>query len=742
MMRPRVSAFAIVFGLVISMAPRPAGTQAPPSNCQPGQDLIRIPEIRSENGRMRAEVSVVSGKRTLWGSTNDPRCIPQDLRYFQGRNLLPPGPMDPAFSSGAPIPGPTLRARVGDLIEIKFQNLVDPQAFAYSLDQANYNPANTTGCDEVYTNQPPPKNQLYPGQTGDVMPNCLHGSSTANIHFHGTHTTPNTTGDNIMLFIRPALRSGPNRAATRPSQALIDKTFAQVWAACEKNGTPTSWQQLPAEWRADQERLLKEYDRTAPYRGKPGALPPDMQLWPPNEHQIAKGVWPQYQLGAYPYCFRLADPKTNTMGQAPGTHWYHAHKHGSTALNVANGMTGVFVIEGQYDDDLRRFYGPGFRDQVLMIQQLSSTPFPALNPATTRPNSVAKPQFSVNGRLNPVVKMRPGEVQLWRIVNGAFRDAVQLQSFAPQGGLAWRQIAQDGVQFIYGNYNAPGSVNRMVNLAPANRVDLLVKAPAQPGRYTLTAQPNEGLVLDPNLPPFFNLGPTITLLTVSVEGQAVSPAQDFIQDEKNFPAFPAYLADVDRADIKLRREVDFGPVHNLIDGQTFDTNVYSQVMRLNTAEEWKVSNEANDKAHPFHIHVNPFQITELFEPNDKNTNTTNPTAPCYVDPMNPQTWKPCTPLPGPFVWWDTFAIPTGKQVNITDVCKVIEQCPAQIRNHTACDPKKATCTLTIPGYFKMRSRFVDFTGTYVIHCHILIHEDRGMMQLVEVVPDKPPYVHK
>jgi FtsP/CotA-like multicopper oxidase with cupredoxin domain len=29
-----------------------------------------------------------------------------------------------------------------------------------------------------------------------------------------------------------------------------------------------------------------------------------------------------------------------------------------------------------------------------------------------------------------------------------------------------------------------------------------------------------------------------------------------------------------------------------------------------------------------------------------------------------------------------------------------------------------------------------------VHCHILIHEDRGMMQLVEVVPDKPVYTHK
>src|SRR5438067_7387763 len=33
------------------------------------------------------------------------------------------------------------------------------------------------------------------------------------------------------------------------------------------------------------------------------------------------------------------------MGQAPGLHWYHAHKHGSTAIDVGNGMTGAFVIE-------------------------------------------------------------------------------------------------------------------------------------------------------------------------------------------------------------------------------------------------------------------------------------------------------------------------------------------------------------------------------------------------------------
>ena len=45
--------------------------------------------------------------------------------------------------------------------------------------------------------------------------------------------------------------------------------------------------------------------------------------------------------------------------------------------------------------------------------------------------------------------------------------------------------------------------------------------------------------------------------------------------------------------------------------------------------------------------------------------------------------------------------------------------------------------MVVPGYFKMRSRFVDFPGLYVLHCHILAHEDRGMMTIVEVQKVSP-----
>jgi FtsP/CotA-like multicopper oxidase with cupredoxin domain len=105
-------------------------------------------------------------------------------------------------------------------------------------------------------------------------------------------------------------------------------------------------------------------------------------------------------------------------------------------------------------------------------------------------------------------------------------------------------------------------------------------------------------------------------------------------------------------------------------------------MKLNDAEEWKIENKDARITHPFHIHINPFQVVEIFDPNTMST------------PLV---------LKAPYVGFDAFAIPAAKG--------------------------------TVPGYFKMRTRFVDFTGLYVQHCHILAHEDRGMMQVVQVCTD-------
>src|SRR6185295_11455132 len=122
-----------MLGLLMGREPTRADAADPQAaaavgTCEPGRDLIAVPEIKSERGILRAELALLSGKRTLWGSVGDSRCLPQDLRFFAGRSLLNGESQDPAFTSGEPIPGPTLRARVGDLIEVKFVNRIDTQA--------------------------------------------------------------------------------------------------------------------------------------------------------------------------------------------------------------------------------------------------------------------------------------------------------------------------------------------------------------------------------------------------------------------------------------------------------------------------------------------------------------------------------------------------------------------------------------------------------------------------------------
>jgi FtsP/CotA-like multicopper oxidase with cupredoxin domain len=180
------------------------------------------------------------------------------------------------------------------------------------------------------------------------------------------------------------------------------------------------------------------------------------------------------------------------------------------------------------------------------------------------------------------------------------------------------------------------------------------------------------------------------------------------------------------------------PALHKIDGKQFEESPEdTKTVALNTVEEWQVENTTTAPgpvAHPFHIHVNPFQLVEIFDPNQNVVNGSGQTIPkyittkpdpnnapfqCQIDPQKRSTWVDChnglADDKDPRIWWDVFPIPSPRA--ITDA---------------------NSKTFLIPGHFRMRSRFVDFPGVYVIHCHILAHEDRGMMALVELKrPDAP-----
>jgi FtsP/CotA-like multicopper oxidase with cupredoxin domain len=727
-------AMAVASGLALtSMLPgiaRGVWVTEAQTNCDPaapGQPLQAIMEIKTGPSKiLKAVIKVLDEKKVYLGSppagTSLPSCNSGQMRYFAGYDAsVPLSPLMRRrvwpFTHGVPGPGPTLRASVGDTIQITLLNQVNTKNFPNTLDVAEHGQA----CDQNTTFG---QGNTYPGNPMfENPPNCFHGSSSMNLHFHGTHVSPSGISDNILLNIRPT----PLGRGGLPvvNETNVKPIFDKIFAACMHGHQPMLWTDWPPEWQKWQRQLLVQYDNTTPWLGTspppggngPSVLPKTEQLWFQNTEEMHDHQLPMYYIGAWPTCFTI--PKWNgqstSMGQAPGTHWYHAHKHGSTALNLANGMAGALIIEGDYDATLHSYYsskGQPLQEKVLMLQQYSAVL--GLLRAAGKADLV-----SVNGDYQPVLEMKPNETQMWRIINGCHQAGVPLDPNPPTG-LQWVQTAQDGVQLNPLNYNPdPTAVTNTFpvpaktffiggkwlstgSLAPGNRVDLLVRAPSTAGNYKVT------------------FGGGTLLFTVKVTGSAVTATP--FPSQAQFPTMPGFLADIVPPIGMVKREIRFNttktqfasptptptpqgsaggrnpspapaplipnapPMHT-INGKQFSGEI-DQYMKLGATEEWTLFNDTptGGPAHPFHIHINPFQIVQWFDPA------------LNLPPSG-------VPMAKPWVWWDDFALPPG-------------------------------------GWVKMLTRFVDFTGTYVFHCHIVGHEDRGMMQLVNVSPSGTSMRHK
>jgi FtsP/CotA-like multicopper oxidase with cupredoxin domain len=119
-------------------------------------------------------------------------------------------------------------------------------------------------------------------------------------------------------------------------------------------------------------------------------------------------------------------------------------------------------------------------------------------------------------------------------------------------------------------------------------------------------------------------------------------------------------------------------------------------LRVGTEEEWTIVNRST-QPHPFHIHVSPFWVVDIVE--------------------------------------------TEGDMEIKKNCQQeAAKKKYSVRERNPLDPRldRWQDTLVLPpcGSVTVRHRVSDFTGLYVIHCHILQHEDRGMMINVLTVPNK------
>lgn len=125
-------------------------------------DLRNPPQIRSENGVLRATLTVSQDQALM---DEQPRIL---RRYNAG------------------LPGPTLRVHPGDVMEIELVNALPPNAppFPELADNPFLTPDDLCG----------------PVGTSHVAP---HDLNTTNLHFHGLHVSPKGNSDNVFLTVEP-----------------------------------------------------------------------------------------------------------------------------------------------------------------------------------------------------------------------------------------------------------------------------------------------------------------------------------------------------------------------------------------------------------------------------------------------------------------------------------------------------------------------------------------------------------
>lgn len=362
----------------------------------------------------------------------------------------------------------------------------------------------------------------------------------------------------------------------------------------------------------------------------------------------------------YQYCFQL--PETHP----PGTFWYHAHVHGSTGLQAMNGMAGALIIEEPDDEKLVS----GARDLVWIVQELMGRGAEKLY-SCDHPHA----PYTVNGKFQPTLSLRPGEVQRWRFINatatpGGYMDLQLLDS---------RNRRQEFMLIAIDGYPVRRRLRRTSYvLPPGGRADFLVRL-RQPGKYKMLKRRFQGQAQDQvlawvgcagrplngSLPPALRSLPPLLkpiadneIVKRRVIRFQICPDQARGDICKNYPN--AKLCRSESGDELLTNAF-------LIDGKPYDPDRVDHTVKLGTAEEWEVVNETGAE-HPFHIHINHFQVMQAG--------------------VAPEDWP----------WQDTVSLPADQSV-------------------------------------KIRSRFLDYPGRFLLHCHILLHSDLGMMQNVEVVGD-------
>ncbi len=408
--------------------------------------------------------------------------------------------------------------------------------------------------------------------------------------------------------------------------------------------------------------------------------------------------------GDPPFEYRFRIPQN----EPPGLYWYHPHIHGFTKAPVIGGASGAIIVEGIErankelaglpervliirDQDLLNPNAPPSKSEPVVPKMLIDRDGDAANNGT----GFGKPAKDLSINFVPVpypdyppatIKMKPGQRELWRVLNASaitYLNLALLFNRAPQPlGL----VALDGVPLNVGGASADAiDWQDHLGVPPGARVEFIVTAPQQGTSelfVTRTVDTGSGGENDPNR--------ALARITVSDD----APPLRSILDASPKPLAPStvpWLGNV--TPVRTRKlyfsETLLNPTDPnsattffiTVDGQTpkvFDpaSRIPNIIAKQGDVEDWVIENRSTE-LHAFHIHQIHFMLLD------------------YAG----------TPVNEPFLR-DTVNVPYFNG-------RTLEYPSVRIR---------------------MDFRDPNTVGTFPFHCHLLEHEDGGMMGIIRVDP--------
>lgn len=276
-----------------------------------------------------------------------------------------------------------------------------------------------------------------------------------------------------------------------------------------------------------------------------------------------------------------------------GAYWYHPHLHMFVEPQIFGGLAGAIVQEGGLDTL------PALRNVPQRWIVLENTEVRNGKVTPVAESTESGSRLYVNGVLDPIAKIRPAQLQRWRIFNASSDRMVVLRLPHHQRFLL---LAQDGHTLA-----RPLAVSELL-IAPGSRREVLVRG-GRPGLYRLKAAP---FAQFPGGEKAENGGPipNQTVLTLRSGG---SP------ERSGFPARAALSRPLDlrHKHVDRKRTIVFsemtepsGSTSFLLNGMTFDPNRTDITMKLGSVEQWTLVNETSEW-HTFHIHINDFQVVSV-----------------------------------------------------------------------------------------------------------------------------------